>query len=101
MRELVVQHVLQQAPGFLAQRRALPRRRDDASEHVRPQHVVGVEFVAPLEPDHPRAQVGELPRSAVHDREREARTEDLGLYRVVVDERHGRLSEQAGGKLRA
>ena len=45
-----------------------------------------VELLALLEHVHARAQVGELPRRAVHHRQRQPRAEDLVLDRVVVDE---------------
>ena len=85
--ELLVQHRLQLAPGS-----RLEAGRSQASMTMRAstcgaQHVVGVEFVALLEHRHARAQVGELPRRAVHHRQRQARAEDLALDRVVVHQR--------------
>ena len=101
-RQLLVDHRLQQPPGVEAERRRQPRAGDDARQHVRPQDVVGVELVAALEHVHARAQVGELPRGAVHHRQRQARAQDLVLDRVVVDQAqivvgrcavHGQLTE--------
>ena len=99
LRELLVQHRLQQR----ASRRASARRARQASSTMRAstcgaQHVVrrrvrrGVSSMR-----HARAQVGELPRRAVHHRQRQPRAEDLALDRVVVDQRQLRRARTAGG----
>ena len=72
---------------------------------MRPQDVVGVELLAALERVHARAQVGELPRCPVHHRQRQARTQDLVLDGVVVDQASAwccvaRLRQFAGQRCR-
>ncbi len=88
--QLFMQRLLQLAPAVQAATRCAPAFDDDARQHVRAQQVAGLELFAPLERRHPRAQVGEFRRAAVGDRQCQARSEDLALDRVVIDQRQVR-----------
>jgi hypothetical protein len=82
--ELIVQRRLDLAPVVAGQPALPPRVESDPREHMGTQRVVGLEFLAPLEHRHPRTQIRELPRGAIHDRQRESRCEDLPVDGVVV-----------------
>jgi predicted TIM-barrel fold metal-dependent hydrolase len=88
-REFIVQRGLHLAPAFQAQPSRPPGVEHDARQHMRSQHVVGFQFGPAFQVRHARTQVGKLPRSTVHDGQRQARGDDFQFDGVVRHQAQG------------
>ena len=102
-RQFLVQIRLQLAPTVQAAAGRAPGVDDDARQHVRAQHVLGVELLASFQRRHARTQVGEFRGRQIHHRQRQARGQDLAFDGVVVDQRQrtaGAGRRQVGRTLR-
>jgi hypothetical protein len=87
VREFFMQHGLQFTPAVQAQPPDAPGFEHHAGQHMRAQQVVRFQFGAAFQRGHARAQVGKLPRRAVHDGQRQPGGDDFQFDGVVVDQR--------------
>ena len=92
--ELFVHDRLGGAPMVEREPARAPAVNRGARQHMRAQHVMRLHLFTALERGHAIAQIGELPRSLVHDRQRHARSDDLELDGVVIDQ--GQLAGLGG-----
>ena len=86
VRKFFVQHPLQDSPDVMVETCRAPGGGHRPRQHMGPEDVGLVEFVAVLEHGDAGAQVVELPRGTVHDRQRQPRTDDFALDGGVIDQ---------------